>query len=444
MMLLAQGDFERGWPEYEWRWKCKGFTRQPYPRPLWDGSPLNGRTILLNAEQGLGDTIQFIRFARIVQETGGRVLMGTPEPLVTLLSCCAGIDQVLPNGSSLPPFQVHATLLSLPALLGIKDESMIPAPVPYLSADPERVAYHRFALGPIRALKVGIAWQGNPEHAMDRHRSFRLSQFEPLASIPGVRLFSLQKNQGAEQLAALDGRFAVTDLARGLTDLMDTASVLKNLDLVITPDTALAHLAGVLGVPVWVAVSFASDWRWLTDRDDSPWYPSMRLFRQRVLDDWDELFDRIGTALRHKLAERNEPPHVPVEIGPGALFDRLAALEADARRAPDDPAHYRELAAILVARDLLPGLGDDDATTLGHLVNELGAIHAHRRDLHDKLAACSRTVDHDPQFVELARSVLDAEDHRADLGAGSIASFSPTPDPALHSEKSLGPHAPGS
>jgi Tfp pilus assembly protein PilF len=288
---LQMGDFERGWHEYEWRWKCPEHAVADLVQPLWEGAPLRGRTILLRAEQGFGDAIQFIRYAPLVQSLGARVLLNCPGSLYRLLATCPGIEVVLPEGVYIE-FNCHAPLMSLPRILGTTLQT-IPAQVPYLAAD--RVLFSRWAgeLAPGGGFKVGVAWQGNPDHKKDRHRSFRLARFEPLARIPGVRLFSLQKGSGAEQFAEESARFPITDLGCRFGDFADAAAAICNLDLVITPDTALAHLAGALGVPIWVAIPFVSDWRWLMGRDDSPWYPTMRLYRQPRWNDWDNVFARI-------------------------------------------------------------------------------------------------------------------------------------------------------
>jgi tetratricopeptide (TPR) repeat protein len=299
LIWLLQGNFAQGWPAYEWRWRCKQLVPRAFQQPRWDGSPLGGRTILLHWEQGLGDTIQFIRYAPLVKERGGRVLFQCQSVLASLLATCPGIDQLLLEGAPLPDFAVHSPLLSLPAILGTALET-IPANVPYVTADPQHVERWRAELGPIAGYKIGIAWQGNPKHKGDRHRSFRLTQFEPLAAVEGVRLFSLQMDAGIEQLAGVAGRFAVTDLGSRFdaASFRDVAAVMKNLDLVITVDSALAHLAGAMAVPVWLAVPFAPDFRWLLEREDSPWYPTMRLFRQKQLGNWEEVFARMTSTLK--------------------------------------------------------------------------------------------------------------------------------------------------
>ncbi len=307
-MNLAQvwflwGDFETGWPEYEWRWKHRGFTPPAFGQPLWDGSSLQGQTILLFPEQGLGDTLQFIRFAPLVQQLGATVIVQCQLPLLRLLATCAGIDRLVHAVTALPPFDLQASLLSLPRILR-STLATIPASIPYLCADPELRAHWQQQLSGVGGFRVGIAWQGNPEHKRDRRRSVPLLAFAPLAGVPGVRLVSLQKGPGREQVADLADRLGLLDLADRLEDFADTAAVMGNLDLVITVDTAVAHLAGALGIPVWVALPLVPDWRWLLERQDSPWYPSMRLFRQSAWGDWAGVFERLAEALRHQVASR--------------------------------------------------------------------------------------------------------------------------------------------
>jgi tetratricopeptide (TPR) repeat protein len=328
ILWLLRGNYEQGWPEYEWRWKRTHISPRPFDPPLWDGSRLNHQTILLHAEQGLGDTLQFIRFAQPVKEHGGRVIVECHPELMPLLKYAKGINQLVGRGSPLPAFDVHAPLLSLPGILHVSRES-IPASIPYLQADMELVKHWRrelresdarspmsdvkshssdlaTCLSPLAPrFKIGIAWQGNKTYRADRQRSIPLEQFKRLADLPGVRLISLQKGPGAEQLS--DNWQLATDncnmldfadrLDRAAGAFMDTAAVIKNLDLVITSDTAVAHLAGALGVPVWVALAVVPDWRWLLERADSPWYPTMRLFRQTRYGRWDDVFERMAAAL---------------------------------------------------------------------------------------------------------------------------------------------------
>jgi tetratricopeptide (TPR) repeat protein len=304
MAWLLKGDCVQGWPEYEWRLKCRGVPAVDYPQPRWQGEHLAGRTILLHAEQGLGDTLQFVRYAPLVKRRGGTVLLVCPAPLVALLERTPGIDRVLAAGSPLPPFDVHAPLLSLPLILATRSLAEIPAEVPYLFAAPEAIARWRRTLAAQRGFRVGVAWQGNPRYPLDRQRSFPLVALEPLARVEGVRLISLQKGAGAEQCPALGGRFPIAVLEGWedgrAGDFPDTAAVVRNLDLVVSPSSALAHLAGGLGARVWVALPTMPDWRWLTDRDDSPWYPRVRLFRQLRPGDWTDVFARMASALEQE------------------------------------------------------------------------------------------------------------------------------------------------
>jgi Tfp pilus assembly protein PilF len=301
MAWLEMGDFERGWPEYEWRLKCPEYAIRSFRQPIWDGTPLDGRTILLYADHGLGDALQFIRYAPLVHARGGRVLVASRRPTARLLASCRGVAQVLVEGEDLPDFDVYAPLMSLPRIFQTT-LMCVPALVPYLTPDGDLFARWSRELATLPGFRIGIAWQGNPEYRRDRHRSFPLSRFAPLAQRPGVRLFSLQKGFGSEQKGAIAGRFPLIDLTGQLADFMDDAAFVKNLDLVITPDTSLAHLAGSLGVPVWVPMPVVPDWRWLRDRDDSPWYPTMHLFRQKTWGDWDDVFARIAENLDARLA----------------------------------------------------------------------------------------------------------------------------------------------
>jgi FkbM family methyltransferase len=304
---LLLGNFEQGWPGYEWRSLCQAhIPRWSFPHPPWDGSPLGGRPILLYTEQGLGDTLQFIRYAALVQQCGGRVTVWCPREAVSLLASCRAVEDLITEVSS-NWSGTHASLLSLPGMLHT-NLATIPADVPYLRADPQRVEHWRReidALPPFkrvkgrRVFKVGIAWQGSPKHPHDRKRSIPLRYFAPLAKLPGVRLVSLQVGPGAEQLRDLAGELPVTDLGSRFdtASIMDAAAAVTTLDLIITVDSAIAHLAGALAVPVWVLLPYVPDWRWLLDREDTPWYPTMRLFRQNDPGDSQDVIARIGRAL---------------------------------------------------------------------------------------------------------------------------------------------------
>jgi hypothetical protein len=288
-VLLVAGDFERGWREYEWRWQLAPFKDARFGRPRWDGSPLAGRSILVSCEQGFGDAIQFIRMIPMLKAQGAVVVVSCQPELISLFSRSPAIDHVVDNRQPPPATHVYAPLLSLPALFRI-DLGNIPADVPYLFTSGPRVVHWKQKLVALTGLKVGIVWKGNPEHHGDLDRSVPADWFANPAAIPGVNLVSLQKGEPPPP-------FPVTDLADQLTDFAETAAIMKNLDLVIAVDTSVAHLAGALGIPVWLLVPFAPDWRWLLDREDSPWYPTMWLVRQPRLRDWQPVFERVTAAL---------------------------------------------------------------------------------------------------------------------------------------------------
>lgn len=311
--LLARGEFQQAWPHFEWRLRDKPASDPPLTQPVWDGSPLAERTILLHTEQGLGDTIQFVRLARQLRaarisdadrEHPGKMILACQPSLVPLLSTCPGIDQVVPKDGLVPACDVHAPLMSLPAILGITLET-IPADVPYLFPRADLQAQWREELDQLHGLKIGIAWQGNPEYPDDRARSIPLTQFATLTEVEGVTLVSLQKGFGSEQLADVD--FPVADWGSCLDEqsgaFEETAAVVSQLDLVISSDTSIVHLAGALGAPVWVAIAHVADWRYLLNIETSPWYPTMRLFRQRDRGNWESVFQQMKRELQHKLAQ---------------------------------------------------------------------------------------------------------------------------------------------
>ncbi|MGD9721560.1 MAG: tetratricopeptide repeat protein [Pirellulales bacterium] len=289
---LALGDLANGWREFETRHAFESLVRRKYALPMWYGDTAQTGALLVHAEQGFGDAIQFVRYAALLSERGMHVVVDVHEELVTLLTA-SGFRHVVADGSVPPECTSQVPLLSLPRVLGTTLET-IPAQVPYLAAEPERVAAWRKRLEPHRGLRVGINWQGRPTHYNDRVRSLQLAQLAPLAAIAGVQLISLQQGVGTEQLAEFAGRWPLLDLSQEIRDFHDTAAVIRNLDLVISCDSAPAHLAGALGVPTWVALSVGSDWRWLQNRTDTPWYPTMRLYRQPTLGVWDDVVSRMA------------------------------------------------------------------------------------------------------------------------------------------------------
>jgi hypothetical protein len=304
MTLLLLGRFAEGFAEYEHR-----LTPRPagvLGPPSWRGEPLEGRTILLHAEQGIGDTIQFIRYLPEVRRCGaGRVLLAAPPPFTRLLAGLPHLDALVrAEDWAEIRAHVHCPLLSLPHALGTTIET-IPAPVPYLRAEPAALARWRERLEDARNLRVGLVWAGNPRHQDDRNRSIAPERLAPLLRVKDVCWASLQLGAPVQALHEQVPGGAVLDLASELTDLAETAAAMMQLDLVIAVDTAVAHLAGALGRPVWVLLPAVPDWRWLLGREDSPWYPTMRLFRQRRPGDWDGVVVQVAAALE-ALARRRD------------------------------------------------------------------------------------------------------------------------------------------
>ena len=413
---LLSGDFACGWPEYEWRWQCAKAGRRSWARPRWDGQPLAGRTILLYAEQGLGDTLQFIRYAVEVRRRGGVVLAEVQPALLPLLRRCSGIDRLLAGGTPLPEFDVQAPLLSLPGLLQTTLET-VPADVPYLSADPVLVERWGEELRGLDGFKVGIAWQGSSKYAGDKHRSIPLRHFEPLARLPGVRLVSLQKGFGREQLAAVPD-WGVLDLGERLDEtsgaFMDAAAVLQHLDLLVTSDTAVAHLAGALGVPAWVVLPVARDWRWLLARADSPWCPTLRLFRQRQWGDWDEVFARVVQAIQARQAQAARRGPLLVEMAAGELLDKITILEIKRLRLADAGQRQHvcvELGVLQAAR----ARALREPAELAAVVQELKVVNERLWDVEDELRRHEQRQEFGDAFVQRARSVYRLNDQRARL-----------------------------
>ena len=297
-LLLLTARFAEGWQAHEWRRREDSWTGRSLSGPEWrKGEPCPGR-LLLYAEQGLGDTIQFSRFASSVAASGKEVFLEVQPPLGALLGRLEGVKAIR-KGETLPEYDAHLPLMSLPHVLGITPETL-PRNFPYLLAEPARVEAWAKRL-PTGQFRVGIVWQGNSDGYVDKGRSIPLRCFAPLCRIPGLRLISLQKNKGIEQLADLPPGMRVETLGAEFDSspdaFLDTAAVMMNLDLVISSDTAAAHLAGALGCPVWIVLRHVPDWRWMIDREDTPWYPTARLFRQTRHADWDEVFERIAGEL---------------------------------------------------------------------------------------------------------------------------------------------------
>lgn len=288
--LLRFGRYREAWPEFEWRWKWSRFQSHArnFNCPQWKGEELNGATILLHAEQGLGDTLQFVRYAPLVAAKGGRVILEVQPGLQSLLSNIPGVQKVLSFGDPLPEFQLHCPLMSLPLAFQTELET-IPAEIPYIATPNNSPATRS------KDLRVGLVWAGSTNHHGDNLRSLSRKELLRLKELQGIQFLSLQQGAPAEELATAD--FPQQEW-EPFVDFAATANAIATLDLVITVDTSVAHLAGAMGKPVWILLAHAADWRWMNSREDSPWYPSARLFRQKKLGDWSSVVTRIEEELQ--------------------------------------------------------------------------------------------------------------------------------------------------
>jgi FkbM family methyltransferase len=398
VVYLLQDRWEEGWREYAWRWKMPDTPLPRLRQPPWDGSSLDGKTIFLLAEQGMGDTVHFIRYAaRLKQLYRCRVIASCHKPLLPLLQSVPGLDAAIPLGAEPNEYDVYAPLLSVPGMLGDVPDSF-PAEVPYLRADEDRVAYWRDELVCYGGLRVGLVWQGNRDYEADRLRSAPLAAFEPLGRLKGVTLFSLQKGFGDEQLDGLAGRFPLVPLGRRLDNqgppFFDTLAVIQSLDLVVTVDTVIAHLAGALGAPVWLALGYVCDWRWGQAGDRTIWYPTMRLFRQTVRRDWSTVFQPMARELLSQQAPRVASPRPEDFVVAAGGFNRLArtrqglmlynrndvvagrSLERYGELAPGEEELFRQIVrpgATVVEADAGFGV---HTLRFSKLVGPEGAVHA--------------------------------------------------------------------
>jgi tetratricopeptide (TPR) repeat protein len=421
--LLRDGKFEEGWREFEWRFLTPDLRMPPLNIPVWAGESLEGKTILLRTEQGIGDTFQFVRYAKLVKDCGGRVVVQCQDAAVDLVSRSEFVDQVVGRKESLDKIDVQLPLMSLPAVFGTTLNT-VPSQVPYLSANPSLIDCWRKRLRALGKVIVAIGWQGNRNFGADHLRSLKLANFKALSEIPGVALVSLQKNEGVEQLREID--FAVHDFSTELDNTIpftDTAAIMASCDLVVTSDTAIAHLAGALARPTWVALGYSPDWRWLTSGETSPWYPTMRLFRQPELYDWKSVFRSMADELALAAAgdkDRLLPPSRPVKpaievpVSAGELFDKITILEIKRREIADAAARQhveRELDDLERRRPS----GWRENPRVQELIAGLADVNEQLWKIEDAIRECEREQRFDQQFVELARSVYQTNDRRSNI-----------------------------
>ena len=425
LSLLMAGRFDPGWRLYENRKKLGGWidysATRSYPKPLLSGGEtLAGTTVFVYWEQGLGDTIQFCRLAKLAEQRGANVVFSVQNRLRRLLQTLSPTIKLIGEKQAPSEFDYHCPLLSLPLAFGITVTD-IRGEAPYLRAEPERVRKWRDKLG-CKGFKIGVAWQGSRAGNV-LGRSFALAEFLGASQIPNVRLISLQKNDGAEQSRNLPPGMSVETLgddydADDDDAFLDTAAVMENLDLIIGCDTSVTHLAGALARPVWVALKHVPDWRWMLDRTDSPWYPTMRLFRQRVRGDWRGVFAAMELELRAsasfpRTAPAAEAPRIPTPRAPlswGELIDKITILEIKVVKLPDAAARantQKELSLLLdIAEPQIMSKAMEYKKSLKKVNESLW-------DVEEELRAKERASEFDEEFIGLARSVYQRNDKRA-------------------------------
>lgn len=406
--MLTLGDFERGLEGYVKRWlKGKSLADALGTRcETWRGPTRSGERVLVLNDHGNGDTIQFFRYLPLMAAAGVDTTFVCPPRLHRLLSSKANVRFV-----NSPPaedeFDAQIAISSLPHAFGTRLET-IPAAVPYLAAEPALREMWTKRLGS-GGFKVGVVWQGNPDPDADRARSAPLAALAPLAEVPGVRLISLQKGFGEEQLSTLPSSMRVetldADFDAGTDAFVDTAAAMTCLNLVVTCDTSIAHLAGALALPVWVALKIDAEWRWLTERADSPWYPTMRLFRQARRGVWGDVFEAMALELVALAAARAAPRMFSTPCSLGELIDKITILRIKAERIREREKLdnvRRELA-------LLERLAHEDGPSgppIDWLTDKLAAVNVRLWNIEDAIRTCERNGDFGPRFVALARSVL--------------------------------------
>lgn len=303
LALLTRGAYRDGFQKYEWRWRRTGMPAQAErDRPLWLGdAPLEGKTVFVHAEQGLGDTIQFARYVPMLAARGAKVVLEVPRELASVMARLDGAAAIVVRDAPPPAYDMHCPLGSLPLAFKTEFES-VPAPIPYLAADEQHLQKWSHPIGGLERPRVAIAWAGNPNHLNDRNRSIGFARLAPLLAAP-ARFVGIQRDLRSDEAAAVAGEPRLTYVGAALDDFADTAAVIALADLVISVDTAVAHLAGAMGRPLWVLLPFAPDWRWTLAGDMTPWYPTARLFRQPALGDWDSVIARVAAALQQYVAE---------------------------------------------------------------------------------------------------------------------------------------------
>ena len=417
-LMLTLGDFERGFAGYEARWlRGRSLAEALGTRfPTWAGPGQPGERVLVLNDHGLGDTIQFVRYLPLMAKAGVEVTFVCPSRLHRLLS--SGAHARLVEAVPAQPFDAQIAISSLPYAFGTRLDA-IPAGVPYLAPEAALETLWRERIG-AAGFKIGVVWQGNPDPEADRARSFPLAALAPLAGIDGVRLISLQKGYGEEQLQRLpaDVRVETLDpyLDSGPDAFVDTAAAMSDLDLIVSCDTSIAHLAGALARPVWVALKSDAEWRWMRDRANSPWYPTMRLFRQPQRGAWSDVFAAMAREVAAIVNGRAAPRMIVTPCSAGELIDKIIILRLKAERIADDSKLDNVRRELALLEDLANG-EDLAGAEVERLADRLASVNARLWNVEEALRACERQGDFGPRFVALARSVYASNDQRAALKA---------------------------
>lgn len=416
---LIQGDLLSGFAEYEWRWKRGDMAPRTFSKPVWDGTAQPGTTILLHAEQGFGDTFQFIRYAQSIHDLGMNVVAVVQPALVTIISQCPYIDQVVAMGQPIPAFDVHAPLLSLPYILKTTLET-IPHASAYLHADEALTSTWRDALAHDTGIKIGVCWQGNTGYndaflqSVVAEKSIAPQLLTHLTTIPGTSWYSLQReSKDCEQTYELPIKKFDSLFDRVHGRFMDTAALIKNLDLVITVDTSIAHLAAGLGARVWLLLPEPCDWRWLLDRTDSPWYPTMKLFRQSNCGSWNNVLDQLHHELHALIIKRNaqESNSILTEISVGELIDKITILELKQLHISDAQKLQNiehELESLLTTYQEHV----NETEQIKQLKQDLYNVNKQLWDIEDAIRDKERAKEFDELFIAIARSVYICNDKR--------------------------------
>lgn len=399
MSLFNTGDWLTAWQEYEWRWRDPRYrsASTPLQTPRWQSEDLRDKTILLQAEQGLGDTIQFVRYVPRVKALGCRVVLQLQNVLLPLMQSLTGVDELIGADDEAPPCDVWAPLLSLPGLFETTLDT-VPDIVPYLHVDPALAEKWKRRLDLRPGLRVGLAWQGNPAHPCDRWRSMRLGDLHPLHACPNVQFISLQHGAGSEQLSGI-GRGIIDPAAKHpISSFSDTAAIVENLDLVISVDSSVAHLAGALGKPVWLLLAARNDWRWMRGHDHTPWYPQMKIFRQTSLHDWDTVVAQVQQDLWSwaGAAQFIDAPARQHRVDETAICHALFARGARLHRDGD-------IAAAASSFERLLGFNPDNV----HALSNLGAIEGRRGNNTQALTLLRRALAIAPESIETRTALAD-------------------------------------